>query len=434
MNERYEELVADVRPKRLGWWLVIIGLGGFLTWAWLAPLDSGVSAQGIVAVSGNRKLVQPVAGGKITAILAKDGDFVEKGQVLVHLDDTTAQSQLAIAKGQWYSGLAMHARLKSEQRGLSHIEYPIALKSDSQDPRAATAMALQTEFFHSRRAALASEIRTLEESLLGVDKQTKGIEASSAAKNVQLRVLQTQLTNQTQLAQEGYLAMNRVWDLQRSVANLEGAIAEDEGNIGKGKQTLAEIRTRIVGRQQEFRKEVESQLTEINKEVAALESRLQALNLDVANTRILAPESGITMGLSVHTIGGVVGAGSPMMEIVPSNESLKIEAQIAPHLIDKIKPGLEVENLFTALNQAVTPRIPGKVTHVSADAFSDPKQNQTFFKATVEITPEGLKALAHNEIRVGMPVEIFIKTGERSAWSYLVKPLSDRVHGALTEP
>lgn len=433
MSEQYRALVTDKRPKRLGWWLVIAGFGGFFIWSWLVDLDAGVSAQGIVSVSGNRKVVQPATAGKITAILAKDGDLVERGQVLVELDDTTVRSQLEIAKGQWYSSLAVQSRLKAEQLGQPSVVYPNVLQSQTIDSRVVSAMELQTRLFSIRRDVLNRDIAALEESLKGLEMQNRGLGASSAAKDLQLGILKKQLEGQKQLAQDGYLAMNRVWDLQRTVVGLEGAIAEDEGNIGKGKQAAAEVRIRIFGRLQDFRKEVETQLTEVNKEVEALESRLRALEFDVLNTRIAAPTTGVVMGLSVHTIGGVVGAGAPMMEIVPSRESLRIEAQISPHLIDKVKPGLGVECLFTALNQAVTPRIPGKVIHISADVLSDPKLNQMFFKATIELTPEGMRALAKNEIRAGMPVEVFVKTGERSAWSYFVKPLTDRIHGALTE-
>jgi len=161
---------------------------------------------------------------------------------------------------------------------------------------------------------------------------------------------------------------------------------------------------------------------------------MDALQFDLANTVIKSPANGIVMGLAVHTVGGVVPAGSPMMEVVPSKEMLRIDAQIPPHLIDKVKAGLDVDILFTAFNQISTPRIPGKVVQVSADVMADPKQNQPYFKATIEVTPQGLVKLKENEVRAGMPVEVFVRTGERTALNYFVKPLMDRLGGALTEP
>lgn len=434
MNDKYENLIGDARPSKFGWWLIIAGFGCFLTWAWLAPLDSGVGASGVVTVTGSRKVVQPVTGGKIAAILAKDGDIVDAGQELVLIENTQPRSQLEIAKVQWFSSLATQSRLKSEQMGHTTIHFAPKLAEYANDPRVSAAMALQQELFQSRKGSLTSEISALNESLKGVELQTNGMEASLATKNSQLMILKSQFSAQKQLAEEGYIALNRVLDLQRTIASIEGAISEDIGNIGRGKQTAAEIKTRIVVLQKEFRKEVEVQLAEIEKESTALSSRLMALELDVSNTTIKSPARGFVMGLSIHTVGGVAAAGAPMMEIVPLNETLQIEAQIPPHLIDKVKPGLLVENRFTALNQATTPRVPGAVVHVSADAFTDPKQNQSFFKATVELTAEGVTALAKNDIKAGMPVEVFIKTGERKAWSYFVKPLTDRIHGALSEP
>jgi protease secretion system membrane fusion protein len=187
-------------------------------------------------------------------------------------------------------------------------------------------------------------------------------------------------------------------------------------------------------REQEVRKEVEGQLADTQREVSSLRSRLDALQFDLASTEIKAPASGLVMGLAVHTVGGVVAPGNPMMEIVPRNETLKIEAQIPPHLIDKVKPGLAVDILFSAFNQVSTPRIPGKVVWVSADVLLEPRQNMPYFKAYVEVTPEGMVKLKKNEIRAGMPAEIFIRTGERTAMNYFVKPLLDRMNRALTEP
>jgi protease secretion system membrane fusion protein len=236
------------------------------------------------------------------------------------------------------------------------------------------------------------------------------------------------------LSEEGFLAQNHVLDQQRNVASIEGAIAEDLGSIGRSRQSIAELRARMSTRQQDYRKEVESQLTDIQKEASSLGSRLEALQFDLNNTAIKAPVNGVVIGLAVHTVGGVVSAGSPMMEVVPSNEVLRIEAQIPPHLIDKVKTNLSVDILFTAFNQITTPKIPGKVVHVSADVLSDPKQNQPFFKATIEVTAEGLVKLQKNEVRAGMPVEVFVRTGERTALNYFMKPLLSRLGSALNEP
>jgi protease secretion system membrane fusion protein len=434
MSDQHDEVHNDSRPKLWGWLLLVFGIGGFLLWAWLAPLDAGVSSPGVVVVTGNRKAVQPVVGGKITSVLAKDGDTVIEGQSLVQLDDTQSRSQLDIAKGQWITAVATESRLSSERSGLSGVAFPASLLSVKNDARAESAMSLQRQLFQTKKMALDSELSAMAENIKGLELQIQGAESSKSSKEEQLRVLREQLRGQSQLAEEGYIARNRVLDLQRNVASMEGAIAEDLGNIGRSRQAIAEMRARISARQQDSRKEAESQLSDIQKESSALGNRLEALQFDLANTVIKSPANGVVMGLAVHTVGGVVPAGSPMMEIVPSDDVLRIDAQIPPHLIDKVKAGLAVDILFTAFNQITTPKIPGRVVHVSADVLADPRQNQPYFKAIVEVTAEGLIKLKKNEIRAGMPVEVFVRTGERTALNYFAKPLMDRLGSALTEP
>jgi protease secretion system membrane fusion protein len=425
----------DARPRRWGWWALLIGFGGFMAWALLAPLDAGVSAPGSVVVTGNRKAVQPLAGGKIAAVLAKDGDTVTAGQVLVRLDDTASRSQLDVTKGQWLTSVVTEARLLAERAGRASIEAPAALGADAADPRATAALSLQRQLLATRRQALASELAAMKENQRGLELQIQGLEAARSAKEEQLSSLRQQLASQKRLADEGFLPRNRVLELERSVAAAGGAVAEDTGNLGRYRQSIAELRVRMLGREQETRKEVEAQLADTQREASALRSRLDALQFDLANTEIRSPANGRVMGLAVHTVGGVVAAGSPRREVVPGNEALRIDAQLAPHLIDKVRPGLAVDVLFPALNQATTPHVPGRVLDVSADVLNEPRlNNQPYFKLTVEITPEGMALLKSHDIRAGMPVEVFVRTGERTAMNYLLKPLRDRLNRALTEP
>jgi len=423
----------DARARRWGWWLLLIGFGGFLTWALLAPLDAGVSATGTVVVTGYRKAVQPLVAGKIVAILAKDGDEVSTGQVLVRLDDTPSRSQLDVTKGQWLTSLATQARLVAERSGQPRPDFT-ALQIDKADPRAVAAMTLQSQLFVTRHQALASEMAAMTENMRGLDLQMRGTEESVKAKQEQLRLMREQLKGQSALADEGFFPRNRVLEQERAIASMVGSVAEDTGNMGRTRQSIAEVKARMSTRQQEVRRDVEALLSDTQREVSSLHSRLDALQFDVINTEIKSPANGVVMGLAVNTVGGVVAAGSPMMEVVPKHELLKIEAQIPPHLIDKVKPGLDVGIFFTAFNQANSPRIPGQVTWVSADVMLEPKQNLPYFKAFVEVRAEGAALLQQNEIRAGMPVEIFVRTGERTVMNYLMKPLFDRLNRAMSEP
>lgn len=426
--------LSDARARRWGWGLVVLGFGGFMAWAALAPLDAGVASPGTVVVSGNRKSVQPLVGGKIVELAARDGDIVKAGQVLVRFDATQARSQLDIARGQWFSTLAVEARLVAERSGRGQIDFGSALLASRADPRAAAAMALQTELFATRRRSLDSDLNVLRENLRGLEAQLQGLAQAMRSRQDQQRLLGEEIERQRDLVKDGFLPRNRLSEQERSMAAVAGALAEDVGNQGRIRQQMAELRARMLSREQDQRKEVETQLTEVQREAASLSSRLQALDFEVANAEVKAPSEGVVVGLAVHTVGGVVAAGVPMMEIVPADEPLKVDAQIAPHLIDKVRPGLAVDILFPAFDQATTPHVPGRVLQVSADVLVEPKDGIQYFKAVVEVTPQGMKQLRELKIRAGMPAEVFVRTGERTLLNYLVKPLTDRMNRALTEP
>ena len=424
----------DRRPRLWGWALLVLGIGSFLGWAAWAPLDAGVSAPGLVVVSGNRQAVQTLVSGKVAALLVREGATVQAGQPLVKLDDTPSRSQLEVARGQWLSALALEARLQAELAGRNAPSFPEALLADRADPRAAGAMSLQTQLMSTRLQALQLEVGALAENGRGLELQAAGLEASMVAKNDQLRSLREQLASLRKLADEGFLARSRVLEQERTIASLVAALAEDTGTLGRTRQSALELRSRAAVRQQEFRREAQAQLADAQRDAAGLRSRLDSLRFEVASSEIAAPVAGTVHNVSVHTVGGVVAAGTTLMEIVPQGQALRVEAQVAPHLIDKVRAGLPVEILFPAFQQATTPSIPGRLVSVSADVLLEPRQSIPYFKAVVEVTPEGMAKLQQHEIRAGMPAEVFMRIGERTALNYLLKPLTDRVNRALTEP
>jgi protease secretion system membrane fusion protein len=426
--------IDDAKHRRWGWWALLLGFGGFMAWATLAPLDQGVAAPGTVIVSGNRKAVQPLVGGLVKSILVKEGDPVRAGQVLVQLDPTQATAQLESARGQLYVTQAIEARLEAERLGKPDIAYPEALRAAAKtDVRAAEAMPLQSQLFQSRRRTLQSELAVLDESIAGLEEQAKGLEAVRDAKQTQLKFLTEELKGQRELAAEGYLPRNRLLEQERALAQLTGALSEDIGNIGRTRRSIAELKMRALARQQEYRKEVESQLTDVGKELNTLSNRVRALSFEAANMEIRSPADGVTVGLAIHTVGGVVQTGATLMEVVPGDEPLKIDARIDTALIDKVRPGLPVDILFPAFSQSTTPHVAGEVLTVSADILTDPKTGTPYYKALIQVTPDGMRHLKAHEIKAGMPAQAFIRTGERTLLNYLFKPLRDRLRSALTE-
>lgn len=421
--------------SRMGWFVVLFGVVGFLIWAVFAPLDKGVPLSGTVSTEGNRKAVQHQFGGTIDEILVKDGSVVKQGQVLVRINQTSAKSNAETSRSQYFAALAMEARLKAERDGQSSITMPAELAKVKDDPRVVENMGLQRQLLSSRQSSLQNELSAYDENIAGVKAQARGIEESRESKKVQLAIIKEQLDSMRDLAKDGFIARNRLLDVERTYAQLNGAISEDLGNLGRAQRQILEVGLRRIQRTQDYQKEVRAQLADTQKEVNALQNRMTGLDYDVANTEVKAPVDGVVVGLAVFTKGGVVPPGFRMMDVVPTDDALVVEGQLAVNLIDKVHTGLPAELIFSAFNAAKTPHIPGTVIQVSADRTVDEHTGMPYYKMRARVTPEGAKLIASHkmEVRSGMPVELFIKTGERSMMSYLLKPIFDRAKTSLSE-
>ncbi len=432
--ELSNKVETDETPHtKLGWWIVLAGFGGFILWASFAPLDKGVPISGTVTVASHLQAVQHQTGGTIDRILVKEGNHVKVGQVVVRMNDVQIKAQAEITRSQHYTARAVEARLLAERDGKNEIKFPAELLSLQNDPRVANNLIIQNQLFTSRRLALQHEIAALDEGSAGLKVQLRGLEASKISKNQQLKFLEEQLVNLRDLAKDGFVPRNRVLDLERTYSQLTGEISSDIGNIGRTQRQITELEQRRIHRQQEYQKEVRQQLSDIQREADSLSSRLSGQDFELANVEVRAPVDGIVVGMNVFTEGGVIGPGFKLMDIVPSDDVLVITGQVPVHLIDKVYVDLQVDLIFSALNQKKTPNIPGTVTQVSADRLTDERTGLPYYNMKAKVTSEGIKQLSDQQIRAGMPVEIFIKTGERSLMSYLFKPILDRAHSSLSE-
>jgi membrane fusion protein, protease secretion system len=421
------------RHVRLGWIIVLVGVVGFLIWASFAPLDQGVPLSGTVAVASSRKAVQHQSGGTIDTILVKEGDVVKAGQVLLNMNNIAAKSNAEIARVQWITAKASEARLIAERDSAQNIIFPKVLSDKKSDAHVINSMLLQQQLFSSRQSAKQSELGAIDENIAGIKLQLKGLEESMVSKKQQQGFLKEQLESMRDLAKDGYIARNRLLDLERTYAQISGSISEDIGNLGRASRQIAELTLRKSQRQQEYVKEVRSQLSEVQKEVGSLEGRLSALDFDLSNVQVKAPVDGTVVGLNVFTQGGVIPPGFKLMEIVPLNDALVVDAMLPVNLVDKVHVGLPVELIFSAFNTNTTPHIPATITQVSADRTVDEHTGQPFYKVKAVVTPAGAKKLGALQVRPGMPVELFVKTGERTMMNYLFKPILDRGHSAMKE-
>lgn len=420
---------------RMGWIIVLVGFVGFMLWATLAPLDKGVPMSGFVAKESNRKAVQHLIGGTVDEILVREGERVKAGQVLVRMNSVQAKSQADVSYAQYFAARSAEARLIAERDGQSSVPFPKALEKYRSHPGVIENVALQSQLFTSRRDALRSELSALEQSVEGIKLQIEGTKLSLESKKEQAAILKEQLANIRELAKDGYVPRARQLDLERTLAQLMGSMAEDSGNIGRSQRQVAELSMRRALRTQEFQKEVRTQLSDVQREANALEGRLSAENYALENVEVKAPASGVVMDMEVFTRGGVVGPGFRMMDVVPTEDAMVVEGQLPINLVDKVHPGLPVDLIFSAFNQSTTPKIEGEVKTVSADRLLDEHSGMPYYKVSVRVTPAGLKKIndLSLQVRPGMPVELFVKTGERTMMNYLLKPLFDRASSSMTE-
>jgi membrane fusion protein, protease secretion system len=388
---------------------------------------------GTLTVAGNKKAVQHQSGGTIKKIHVKEGDSVKAGQVLVEIDSTQSRSIAETTRTQYFTARSTEARLIAERDGLNAIAFPQEALDARDDPRIADVTEIQRQLFSARRAALRSQLAAVDENLAGLQAQNAGLASSRNGKERQLALLREQVHNMRNLARDGYAPRNRLLELERNLAQLEAAALEDAGNLSRSLRQINELKLHRTQLKQDFQKEVRTQLAQTQNETEALRSRLEGLDHEVTNNLVKAPVDGVVADVAVFTEGGVVAPGFRMMDIVPMDAPLVVEGQIPVHLVDSVQPGLAVELIFSAFNRNTTPRVPATVTQVSPDRLVDDVSKVPYYRLRAELTPEGRQAMSHLPVRAGMPVELFVKTGERSLVNYLMRPLRDHFRASLTE-
>ncbi|GAB6068538.1 HlyD family type I secretion periplasmic adaptor subunit [Methylothermus subterraneus] len=429
MNDKSLANVESVLPApaeelrrfvRLGLWLLLAGFGGFLAWAALAPLDSGVPAPGVAVVESKRKTVAHLEGGIVKQIHVTEAQYVEAGQPLITLDDTLVAANFQSALKEYYALLARRARLEAERLGKSQIDFAEELIQAGSEGDAAAQIAAQQQLFLARRSALESAIR-----VLSAQAQTYLAEARSKA--TQLEFLSEQLAGMRALAAEGYAPRNEQYDLERQTLELRNHIDLAERQAKETELKLKQIR-------EDYRKEVETELAEVVQRLSVVEEKVKALKDQLERTVIRAPVAGYVNGLQVHTVGGVIRPGEALMEIVPKDEPLLFEAKVPAQFIDRIHPGLAADIQLQAFLSWPQTIIEGKVISVSADLLSDPVDPRSqYYLARVEVTENGKQQLGKRSLQPGMAATIVIKTGEQTLLQYLMRPLLRRLHTALTE-
>ena len=419
--------VEESESKRTLSIIVVLSFMLFMGWALLAPLDAGVSMTGTVVVMGNRKAVQHPAGGVVTELRVREGDTVKQGDVLLKVNPLTTEANLSGAEIDYINALANESRLQTEREGSASISWSNELQKFGNDPRVVEAKALQVKLFQSRRSEFGDQQRIYQEQLLGLQAQLRELHNVIKLRKEQLAVISDEALSNRELATQGFIPRSRANEVERSRSEMLSNLSSVTSEIAKTQSAISSTRLQMTQHLSTFRKEADTQLAEVQKNRKAGRSKVDALQFDLSLSEIKAPVSGTVVGLKANTVGGVIQSGMVLMEIVPKDGRLIVEAQIPTTSIDKVQVGLTADMRFSAFNLNTTPIIPGRITLVGADKITgtNPQQGE-FYLAQVETTAEGLKLLGDKVVQPGMPVEVIVKTGERSFFSYLIKPLSDR--------
>lgn len=431
---RWDEWCAGVpRSARgaltLGAFVLAFGVVGFGVWASVAPIDGAVIAPGTFVATGQNKVLQHLEGGIISAILVREGDVVEAGQPLVRLDATEAQANLRRLELRADRLAAVQARLRSEIDDKPQMIVPTGLLTRPMDKDVAEIIAGQQTEFAARRERMASEVLILEQGIAALREGITGGREQLRAVHTQLDLVAQELHGKRELMQKGYVRKPDVLALERAQASLQGQIGQLTATISDARERIAREQQKIAHVRSQFVQAASEQLRNIESELDDVRERLRTAENVRGRVIIEAPVKGIVVKLMYHTPGGVIAPGRDILELLPLDDELIIEARIRPQDIDSLRQGQSALVRLTALNQRVTPMLPGQVIYVSADALPEDKAGRpaaaSAYVARVQLDKAEAGRLPHFRATPGMPAEIFIKTGERTFFAYLLRPLMD---------
>ena len=417
----------------IGCGVVVALFAGLMLWLTFAELSGAVVASGKLVVESNVKDVQHSDGGIVGEIHVRDGDRVSAGDLLIRLDDTMARASLGIVETQLSSLTARRMRLTGERDNLTEPRIPDAFADRLDDPAIAELIAAERNLFNARRESLEGEKQQLVQKRAQLSETITGLTAQKTANEEERRHIVDELTGLEGLFAKQLVPITRVAALRRERASLDGTHGELTAEIAATRMQISETEMQILQLDRVRQTEILGELTDIDQQIAQLMQQQIALRDQLRRIDIRAPYDGTVYQLAVHTVGGVIGAGDRIMGIVPDQDELVIEAHINPRDIEQVVPGQEAVLRFTAFNQRTTPELFGRVSFVAADLERDELTGDTYYIVRIRIGAGEVAKLDGRDLVPGMPVETFLATGERTALSYLLKPLSDQFARAFRE-
>ncbi len=413
--------------------VVLVLAGGFGGWASTVPISGALIAPGAVVVDSNVKKVQHPTGGVVGEVRAHDGDLVKAGDIVVRLDETVVKASLAIVVKTLNGLYARAARLEAEQRGTDNIKFPAALTERADDPDVRDVMASESKLFDVRVNGRTGQKAQLRERVTQLNEEIAGLQAQEAAKDKEIALVEKELVGVRQLYDQHLVQLTRLTTLERDAARLAGERAQYIASRAQSKGKITETELQIIQVDKDMVSEVSKDLRETNDKIGEFVERKVTAEDQLRRIDIRAPQDGMVLQSTVHTVGGVITAGDAIMMIVPQADALSVEAKVNPQDIDKLQIGQKTMLRLSAFNQRTTPELNGVVTRVSADVTTDQRTGQSYYTIRVSMPPEEIQRLGDVKVIPGMPVEAFVQTGDRTMLSYLMKPLSDQLMRSFRE-
>lgn len=417
----------------LGYLLIFLVFGVVGAWTAVARLDSAVISSGTVAVQSNRKTIQHFEGGIVRELLVRENQVVNAGDLLVRLDPIQAVGQAEVLHAQLDAALALEGRLQAESIKAEEIEFAPELLERINKGAARKMIEDQKQQFSERRASIDGQVDILSSRIEQLDRTIVGLKAVQRSTERKMESFTKELAKVNDLAQRGYYAVNRIMAMERELFSLEGQLGQTIADIARNENAIGEAKLQIILTRQKFREEVVDGLREVRGQIAEIKERLRMAQDIVNRLEIRAPLTGVVQNVQVHTIGGVVRPGEPMLELVPINETLHVEARINPVDINHVGIGKQAEVRFPGFKSRTMPVILGHVRSVSADRKIDDKTQEPYYMAIVEVQETDIPSEYRGKLSAGMPTDVIIAVGERTVADYLISPITTVASKSMRE-
>jgi len=420
-------------PIVAGGILIGVFVVGFGIWAALAPIWGAVAAPGVVRVEANRKTLKSRDGGIVRQINIREGDAVVPGQILLKFDDTLARAQVSVLENQ-YDNVAMQAARLRAESVRRPLVVPAELAARRADPRVSAIVQNETLVYDSRKIAIEGQAAILNQRFAQLQTARSGLQIQTDSLDQQIVLMREELQGYQTLFEKGYAPKTLILRLQRQLAEAQGRRGALMADITKNQQAAGETRLQLAALYEQRESDIAKDLREAEGRLSDLLPRLDAARDSLAQAEVRSPAAGYVLNLSQFTVGGVAGAGEPLMDVVPSNTPLVITAQVRTNDIDQVHPGMTADVTLQAYSSYRVPKIPAEVLNVSADALTEKESKVSFYRVELRIKPEDVRKLPKGvRLYPGMPATVMIRTDKRTVLSFLIGPIGEILNSSLRE-